>query len=147
DNSKRGACGAIELQLTLGPATMVTPFVIMDIIPTFKAILGRPWVKQTLGVLSALHQSYKFPHNGKILKVKSLPQVETVNMITAEDLPPSTQMKLKEPMVNILDVGNDDPAPLPHPGGHLGFPRSSRRIGSVWAWRLMKKMGTNLGKA
>jgi len=87
--SRGGARGAVKLYLRLGPAIMMTHFVIMDIIPTFKAILGRTWVEQTLGVSSTLHQSYNFPHNGKILKVKSLPQVEFVDMVIAEGLSPS----------------------------------------------------------
>jgi len=55
DNTKRGARGGVKLQLKVGPTVMMTPFVIMDIIPTFKAILGRPWVQQTLGVPSTIH--------------------------------------------------------------------------------------------
>src|SRR5262249_49809412 len=66
DNSKRGARGKVKLQLKVGPAIMMTPFVIMDIVPTFNAILGRPWIEQTLGVPSTIHQCYKFPHSGKI---------------------------------------------------------------------------------
>jgi len=55
DNSKRGTRGKVKLQLKVGPALMMTPFVVMDIVPTFKAILGRPWVQQTLGVPSTIH--------------------------------------------------------------------------------------------
>src|SRR5262249_9530038 len=88
DNSKWAARGAIKLQLQLGPAVMITLFMVMDIISTFQAILGRPWVEQTLGIPSTIHQCYKFPYEGKILRVRSVPQVATVDMFTVENLPP-----------------------------------------------------------
>src|SRR5262249_47223783 len=132
--------------LTLGPAIMTTPFVIMDIVPTFKALLGRPWVEQTLGVLSTIHQCYKFPHNGKILKVRSLPQVEVIDMITAQGLPPPPQLKLKEPMVSVMDIDPPASPPRPYPSNHILTTCSLRRIGDPLAWKIMGKMGYKPGE-
>jgi len=74
---------------------------------------------ETLGVPYTLYQCYKFPCNGKILKVKSLPQIEVTDMFSAEGLAPTSQLKLKEPMVSILEVGPVASAPLPQLEQHL----------------------------
>jgi len=139
DNTKRGARGGVKLQLKLGPVVMMTSFVIMDIVPTFKIILGRPWVRQTMGVPSTIHQCYKFPHNGKILKVKSIPQIEVIEMFSAEGMASTSEPKGKEPMVNILEVGPSPVAPVPQSDPVLR--KNGRRVGSDRAWKMMLKMG------
>jgi len=144
DNTKRGARGGVKLQLKLGPVVMTTSFVIMDIVPTFKIILGRTWVQQTLGVPSTIHQCYKFPHNGKILKVKSIPQVEVTEMFSAEGMASTSEPKMKEPMINILEVGSNLVVPAPQPDPLLKENR--HRVGSDRAWKMMLKMGFRQGQ-
>src|SRR5262249_162256 len=140
DNTKRGARGGVKMQLKVGPATIMTPFVIMDIIPMFKAILGRPWILQTLGVPSTIHQCYKFPYNRKILKVKSVPEIETPQMFSTEDMP---ELKLKDPIVNILEVGATSARPVFQPD-----PRLNQEWPLPWtnqAWNMMARMGYHQG--
>ena len=59
DNTRRPVQGKIILRLSLGPAIMNTEFLVLDIPPTFKAILGRPWLKQIFRVSSTIHQCIK----------------------------------------------------------------------------------------
>lgn len=54
DNSKWYAKGKVTLKLGLGPVVMSSDFFILDIDPAYKAILGRPWIEQTLGIPSML---------------------------------------------------------------------------------------------
>ncbi|MQM03768.1 hypothetical protein Taro_036554 [Colocasia esculenta] len=82
DNSKRVAKGRIALQLEIGPVTMSSEFLVLDVDPAYKAILGRPWLEQTLGVPSTAHQCFKFPFNEWVIKIKSIPTLETLNAIT-----------------------------------------------------------------
>ncbi|MQL84304.1 hypothetical protein Taro_016808 [Colocasia esculenta] len=105
DNSKRVAKGKIALQLEIGPVTMSSEFLVLDVDPTYKAILGHPWLEQTLGVPSTTHQYFKFPFNGQIIKVKSIPTVETLNSITSEQMPPLfIPDKGKKPIMSIIDL-------------------------------------------
>lgn len=83
DNTKRAAIGETTLQLGLGPLSMTAEFLVMDIAPTYKAILGRPWIEATLGIPSTMHQCSKFPFNGKIIKVKSIPVKDPKGKSTA----------------------------------------------------------------
>src|SRR5262249_47285572 len=132
DNSKRGARGGVKLQLKVSPAIMMTPFVIMDIVSTFKAIMGRPWVGQTLGVPSTIHQCFKFPYNGKILTIKSVPHIEATNMFYVEGLASTSQLKLKEAVVDILEVRSKPTTPTPQPDWHLD--EVWLHFGSEQAW-------------
>ena len=45
DSSKRAVHGKIMLRVGLGPLSMSILFFVIDIDPTFKAILGHPWIE------------------------------------------------------------------------------------------------------
>src|SRR5262249_35004525 len=110
--------------------------------PTFQAILGRPWIQQTLGIASTIHQSYKFPFGDKVLRVRSVPQVTNVDMISVENLP---QLKLKGPMVSILEVGNPLSTPIPHPRTQPQPQENWRKARNRQAWKIMEQMGYHHG--
>ncbi|MQM04391.1 hypothetical protein Taro_037188 [Colocasia esculenta] len=96
DNSKRVAKGKIALKLGVGPVTMSTEFLVLEVDPAYKAILGRPWLEQTLGV--------KFPFNGRVIKIKSIPILETLNAVTTEQMPHLLiPDKGKKPVMSLFD--------------------------------------------
>jgi len=52
--------GEIELPIKVGPCTFQVTFQVMDILPAYSCLLGRPWI-HTAGVIpSTLHQKLKF---------------------------------------------------------------------------------------
>src|SRR5262249_54335624 len=61
------------------------------------------------------HQCYKFPHNGKIVKVKSVPEIEATEMFSAEGMPSTSELNLKEPIINILEFGSTPTVTPPDP--------------------------------
>ncbi|MQM23597.1 hypothetical protein Taro_056663 [Colocasia esculenta] len=104
DNSKRVAKGKIALKLEIGLVTMSTEFLVLDVDLAYKAILGRPWLEQTLGVPSTAHQCFKFPYNGRIIKIKIIPTLETLNAITSEQMPHLfVPDKGKKPVMSLFD--------------------------------------------
>ena len=82
---------------------MNTKFLVLDIPATFKAILGRPWLKQVYGVSSTVHQCIKFPFQGNILKVQSIPILETMDSVPPAYLP-TMQDGPVAPLLSILDI-------------------------------------------
>ncbi|XP_039069186.1 uncharacterized protein LOC120215618 [Hibiscus syriacus] len=44
DGTKREVLGKIDIPLTIGPTTYEVEFLVMDIIPTYNCLLGRPWI-------------------------------------------------------------------------------------------------------
>ncbi|MQL80350.1 hypothetical protein Taro_012781 [Colocasia esculenta] len=104
DNSKRVAKGKIVLKLGIGPVTMSTEFLVLDVDPAYKAILCRPWLEQTLGVPSTAHQCFKFPFNGRVIKIKSILILETLNAVTTEQMPHLFILdKGKKPVMSLFD--------------------------------------------
>src|SRR5262249_42679253 len=76
----------------------------------------------------------------------SLPEIETPQMFSAEDMP---ELKLKDPIVNILEVGATSTGPVFQPD-----PRLNQEWSLPWtnqAWNMMARMGYcqgwGLGKA
>jgi G-patch domain len=91
--------------LGVGPVTMPTEFLVLDVDPAYKAILGRPWLEQTQGIPSTAHQCFKFPYNGRVIKIKSVPSIGTLNAITSEQLPSMTVLdKGKRPIMSISEL-------------------------------------------
>ncbi|MQM09555.1 hypothetical protein Taro_042430, partial [Colocasia esculenta] len=81
DNSRRACHGVVSLQTELRPLVMTIDVYVLDIDPTFKAILGRPWIEALGAIPSTAHQYLKFPFQGRIVKVKSAATTHTVEAI------------------------------------------------------------------
>ncbi|MQM00555.1 hypothetical protein Taro_033293, partial [Colocasia esculenta] len=139
DNSKRVVKGKITLQLEIGPVTMSSEFQVLDVDPAYKAILGCPWLEQSLGLPSTAHQCFKFPFNGRVIKIKSIPTVETLNSITSEQMPHLfIPDKGKKPIMSIIDL----PSPLDFnqpPFINEEFETATCSQGKVW--EAMAKIG------
>ncbi|KAE8716079.1 hypothetical protein F3Y22_tig00110156pilonHSYRG00339 [Hibiscus syriacus] len=67
DGTKREVLGKIDVPLNIGPATYEVEFLVMDIMPTYNCLLGRPWIYQAGAVPSTLHQRLKFVIDGRLV--------------------------------------------------------------------------------
>jgi len=69
DGSRREVIGEIELPIQVGPCTFQVVFQVMDILPAYSCLLGRPWIHSAGVVPSTLHQKLKFMFNDKLIIV------------------------------------------------------------------------------
>ena len=69
DGSRREVMGEIELPVQIGPCTFQVVFQVMDILPTYSCLLGRPWIHTAGVVPSTLHQKLKFVVDDKLIIV------------------------------------------------------------------------------
>jgi len=69
DGSKREVIGEIKLPVQIVPGTFQVTFQVMDILPAYNCLLGRPWIHFTGVVLSTLHQKLKFVIDDKLIIV------------------------------------------------------------------------------
>jgi len=69
NGSKREVIGEVELSIQVGPCTFQVVFQVMDILPTYSCLLGRPWIHIAGIVPSTLHQKLKFIIDDKLIIV------------------------------------------------------------------------------
>ena len=69
DGSRREVIGEIELPIQVGPCNFQVVFQVMDILPAYSCLLGRPWIHSAGVVPSTLHQKLKFIVNDKLIIV------------------------------------------------------------------------------
>ncbi|XP_039034033.1 uncharacterized protein LOC120170071 [Hibiscus syriacus] len=67
DGTKKEVLGKIDIPLTIGPSTYEVEFHVMDIMPSYNCLLGRPWIHQAGVVPSTLHQKLKFIIEGRLV--------------------------------------------------------------------------------
>ncbi|XP_012574941.1 uncharacterized protein [Cicer arietinum] len=60
DGSGREVMGEIDLPVQIGPVTFEITFHVMDIVPAYSCLLGRPWIYSVGVVPSTLHQKLKY---------------------------------------------------------------------------------------
>ncbi|XP_052725995.1 uncharacterized protein LOC128194433 [Vigna angularis] len=69
DGSKRVVMGEIELPVQIGPCVFQITFQVMDILPAYSCLLGRPWIHSAGVVPSTLHQKLKYIMGDKLIIV------------------------------------------------------------------------------
>jgi len=69
DGSRREVMGEIELPIQVGPCIFQVTFQVMDILPAYSCLLGRPWIHTAGVVPSTLHQKLKFVVDDKLIIV------------------------------------------------------------------------------
>ncbi|XP_039012179.1 uncharacterized protein LOC120141335, partial [Hibiscus syriacus] len=109
DGTKREVLGKIDVPLNIGPATYEVEFLVMDIMPTYNCLLGRPWIHQAGAVPSTLHQRLKFVIDGRLVCIHAEEDIITSVSTTAPYIEgcelPSELLKMVE---------NEDKQILPH---------------------------------
>jgi len=87
DDSRREVIGEIELPIQIGPCTFEITFRVMEILPAYSCLLGRPGLHFARVVPSTLHQKLKFIVDNKlvivtaeddvlVMKLSSMPYIE-----------------------------------------------------------------------
>ena len=71
DGSQRGIFEAVDLEIVVGGQPFLTTFHILDIIPNYTMLLGRPWIHLAGAVPSTLHQKVKFIADGRLITINS----------------------------------------------------------------------------
>ncbi|XP_027188420.1 uncharacterized protein [Cicer arietinum] len=69
DGSRREVMGEIDLPIQIGPVTFEITFHVMDIVPAYSCLLGRPWIHSAGVVPSTLHQKLKYMINDQLVIV------------------------------------------------------------------------------
>ena len=69
DGSKREVMGEIELRVQVGPCVFQITFQVMDTLPAYNCLLGRPWIHTTGVVPSTLHQKLKYGMGDKMVTI------------------------------------------------------------------------------
>ncbi|XP_017428581.2 uncharacterized protein LOC108336620 [Vigna angularis] len=69
DGSKREVMGEVELPVQVGPCVFQITFQVMDILPAYSCLLGRPWIHSAGVVPSTLHQKLKYVMGDKLVIV------------------------------------------------------------------------------
>ena len=67
DGTRREVIGEIEIEMQIGPCTFNVEFQVMDILPSYNCLLGRPWIHIVGVVPSTLHQKIKFVTEGQLV--------------------------------------------------------------------------------
>ncbi|XP_050909462.1 uncharacterized protein LOC127123273 [Lathyrus oleraceus] len=69
DGSRKTVIGEVDLPIGIGPHVFQITFQVMDIVPAYSCLLGRPWIHEAGAITSTLHQKLKFVKNGQIVTV------------------------------------------------------------------------------
>lgn len=69
DGSKRMVIKDVDLEIMEGPYTFMVTFQVMDINPSYRCFLGRPWIHAAGAITSTLHRRLKFIVGDKLIIV------------------------------------------------------------------------------
>ncbi|XP_050919823.1 uncharacterized protein LOC127137400 [Lathyrus oleraceus] len=69
DGSRKTVIGEVDLPIGIGPHVFQITFQVMDVVPAYSCLLGRPWIHEAGAITSTLHQKLKFVKNGQIVTV------------------------------------------------------------------------------
>jgi len=81
---------------------------VMNIHPSYRMLLGRPWIYAAGAVTSSLHQCFKYIINGMLVYVKAK---ETISMIKNVTIPFIEAEDYKDKNVHALEIMNTDLVP------------------------------------
>ncbi|KAL6570705.1 hypothetical protein OROGR_000255 [Orobanche gracilis] len=71
DGTRREVLGEIDLPVKVGPVTFLITFQVMDMVPGYSCLLGRPWIHPANSLPSTLHQKVKFIVDDKLVIVSA----------------------------------------------------------------------------
>ncbi|MQM22512.1 hypothetical protein Taro_055565 [Colocasia esculenta] len=126
-----------EVVTRLGPFVTEMDFHILDMDPSFRMILGRPFIQALGTVISTVHQCLKFPYKGRVIKVSSKPAVREVDAMTDNSVPSSNQ-----PLMSMLEA----PSMYPGPSRSSINAAGRSKIITKKGWHIMMQMGYQPGK-
>ncbi|XP_057426077.1 uncharacterized protein LOC130719465 [Lotus japonicus] len=71
DGTRREVLGEIDLPVLVGPVTFIMTFQVIDMVPAYSCLLGRPWMHPAKALPSTLHQKIKFIVDDKLVIVSA----------------------------------------------------------------------------
>ncbi|XP_057453231.1 uncharacterized protein LOC130745105 [Lotus japonicus] len=83
DGTRREVLGEIDLPVLVGPVTFIMTFQVMDMVPAYSCLLGRPWMHPAKALPSTLHQKIKFIVDDKLVIVSAEEDMLISKPITA----------------------------------------------------------------
>ena len=66
DGSKSMVHGEVDISIKVGTQTFDSTFYVMDTLPSYSCLLGRPWIHNVGVVTSTLHQMLKYQFKGRL---------------------------------------------------------------------------------
>ena len=69
DSTRREVIEEIEIEVKIGPCTFNIEFQVIDLLPSYNCLLGRPWIHIVGAVPSTLHQKIKFVTEGQLISI------------------------------------------------------------------------------
>lgn len=69
DGSRKSVIGEVDLPIWIGPYVFQITFQVMDIVPAYSCLLGRPLIHEAGAITSTLHQKLKFVKNGQVVVI------------------------------------------------------------------------------
>ena len=137
DGSKREVMGEVELPIQIGPCVFQVTFQVMDILPAYSCLLGRPWIHSAGVVPSTLHQKLKYVMGDKLVIVSG-EEDSLVSGPSSSRYIEAEEEALETTFQSLEIVGNAYVEPYPM------NPRLSRA--SLLTTKVMLKEGYEYGK-
>ncbi|XP_027922767.1 uncharacterized protein LOC114180664 [Vigna unguiculata] len=137
DGSKREVMGEVELPIQIGPCVFQVTFQVMDILPAYSCLLGRPWIHSVGVVPSTLHQKLKYVMGDKLVIVSGEEDI-LVSGPSSSRYIEAAEEALETAFQSLEIVGNTYVEPYPM------NPQLSRA--SLMTARIMLKEGYEYGK-
>jgi hypothetical protein len=121
DGSHREVIREITLPIQVGPTTFEVIFQVMDIMPAYSCLLGRPWIHCAGAAPSSLHQKQKFIVDNKLVIVDAeddllVSQPPSTPYIEAAEEALETSSQALE-IANTTYVREGSPTTKPQPPG------------------------------
>jgi len=137
DGSKREVMGEVELPIQIGPRVFQITFQVMDILPAYSCLLGRPWIHSAGLVPSTLHQKLKYVMGDKLVIVSGEEDI-LVSRPSSSHYIEAAEEALKTAFQSLEIVGNAYVEPFPM-NPHLSHT-------SLMSAKVMLKEGYEYGK-
>ncbi|KAI5442170.1 hypothetical protein KIW84_011294 [Lathyrus oleraceus] len=80
DGLRRTVIGEVDMPMKIGPHTLFITFIVMDIHPAYRCLLGRSWIHSARAVTSMLHQRLKFFVDDKLVVVEGEEDIMVIHV-------------------------------------------------------------------
>ncbi|XP_038696626.1 uncharacterized protein LOC119993529 [Tripterygium wilfordii] len=143
DGTRRAVEGEIEIPVMIRDVVFRILFIVMDIVPSYSCLLGRPWIHAAGAVPSSLYQKLKFVHKERVYTINGQSEWMVASLTNNSHID-APEEGFESPFQS-FEIANAICIPE---GTPLQIPRVSREVRA--AGRAMLRMGfcpgSGLGK-
>ena len=91
DGSRKYVIGEVDFPIHIGPHLFQITFQVMDIVPAYNYLLGRPWIHEAGAVTSTFPQNVKFFHEGNMVIINGeqallISHLSSFNVVEADEV-------------------------------------------------------------